>query len=444
METRRDFLKKTALLSGGIGLANSLPASIRRALEIDPAAGSTYLDAEHIVILMQENRSFDHCFGTLQGVRGFNDPRVISLPGNNPVWLQSNEAGKTYAPFRLNIKDTKITWMGSLPHSRASQVDANNLGKYDKWLEAKKSGNKKYAAMPLTLGYYNREDLPFNYAMADAFTICDQNFSSAMTSTTPNRSFFWTGKIMSEENNLPKANIRNDDYPFGKQQWKTFPELLQENGIGWKFYQNEITCGSGFKGNEGSWLGNFGCNLLESFKAYNVQFTPRNITRLKNLIDTLPAEIKKLQGAHPSSDEEAEKIKKAIAKKQEALDKAKADLEKWSRENFEKLSPEQKQLFYNAFVINDGDKDYRSLDTLNYSHNGKQRSMEVPAGDILHQFRKDVGEGKLPAVSWVTPPQNFSDHPSAPWYGAWYVSEVLDILTQKSGGMEENYFHCYL
>ncbi|MEO8766294.1 MAG: phospholipase C, phosphocholine-specific, partial [Ginsengibacter sp.] len=431
METRRDFLKKTALLSGSIGLANSLPASIRRAMAIDPAPGSTYLDAEHIVILMQENRSFDHCFGTLQGVRGFNDPRAISLPGNKPVWLQANERGETYAPFRLDIKDTKITWMGSLPHSRASQVDAHNLGKYDKWLAAKKSGNKKYANMPLTLGYYNRQDLPFNYAMADAFTICDQNFCSAMTSTTPNRSFFWTGKIMSEENNLPKANIRNDDYQFGKQQWKTFPELLQENGIGWKFYQNEITCGGGFKDQESSWLGNFGCNLLEFFEAFNVQFTPKNITRIKNLIETLPGEIDHLQETNPSSEEAAEKNKKAVAKKQEVLANAKADLQKWSEENFEKLPAEQKQLFYNAFVVNKADENYRRLATLNYYDNGKQRAMEVPAGDVLYQLRKEVNEGKLPAVSWVTPPQNFSDHPSAPWYGAWYISEVLDILTKN-------------
>ena len=77
MDTRRDFIRKAALLSGAAGLYNSLPASIQKALAIDPAIGSTYLDAEHVVILMQENRSFDHCFGTLQGVRGFNDPRAI-------------------------------------------------------------------------------------------------------------------------------------------------------------------------------------------------------------------------------------------------------------------------------------------------------------------------------------------------------------------------------
>src|SRR3954464_6275550 len=117
MDTRREFLKKASLLSAGSGLLNALPPAIARALAIDPAKGSTYLDAEHIVFLMQENRSFDHTYGTLQGVRGFNDPRAVSLPNNNKVWLQTNAAGQTYVPFRLDIKNTKATWMHSLPHS---------------------------------------------------------------------------------------------------------------------------------------------------------------------------------------------------------------------------------------------------------------------------------------------------------------------------------------
>ena len=90
MESRREFIQKAALLSSGAWFAGMLPPAIQKALAIDPKAGSTYLDAEHVVILMQENRSFDHCFGALQGVRGFNDPRAISLPNKNKVWLQTN------------------------------------------------------------------------------------------------------------------------------------------------------------------------------------------------------------------------------------------------------------------------------------------------------------------------------------------------------------------
>src|SRR5579863_1210775 len=163
MDTRRSFLKKSALLSGAAAFAQVLPPSIQRALAIDPKPGSTFMDAEHIVFLMQENRSFDHAFGTLRGVRGFNDPRAITLADKNKVWLQKNSAGETYAPFRLDIKDTKITWMGSLPHGRKSQMDARNNGFHDNWIEAKKSDD--YADMPLTMGYYTREDIPFYYAL---------------------------------------------------------------------------------------------------------------------------------------------------------------------------------------------------------------------------------------------------------------------------------------
>jgi phospholipase C len=267
--------------------------------------------------------------------------------------------------------------------------------------------------------------------MADAFTICDQHFCSAMTSTTPNRSFFWNGKITHPVDGRPKAHIRNDDYSYSKLPWTTFPELLEQNNIPWKFYQNEISCGGGFKGEERSWLANFGCNNLEFFAAYNVKYTRRYIQNLQNLADTLPGEINKLQEATPSSEDAAKKIKAAVAKKQEVLDNAHAELEKWKPENFEKLSDSEKCLFNHAFVVNNGDPSYRTLSKLTYDDNGTQRKLQVPAGDLLYQFRKDVNEGKLPAVSWLAAPQNFSDHPSAPWYGAWYVSEILDILTKN-------------
>ena len=145
MQTRREFLKNAAILSGIIGTWGIWKGRSPRRWPSNRIRGSSYLDAEHIVILMQENRSFDHCFGTLRGVRGYNDPRAITLPNDNPVWVQTNAAGESYAPFRLNLKDTKATWMGFLPHSWQSQVNAPNHGKYDQWLEAKRSGHKAYA-----------------------------------------------------------------------------------------------------------------------------------------------------------------------------------------------------------------------------------------------------------------------------------------------------------
>lgn len=433
MDTRREFLKKALLFSGAAGISNAIPASIQRALTINPEPGSTFLDAEHVVILMQENRSFDHCFGTLRGVRGFNDPRAITLPDKNLVWLQSNKAGKTYAPFHFDIHDTKITWMGSVPHSRASQVDADNLGKYDQWLEAKRSGDKKYADMPLTMGHYNRKDLPFNYAMADAFTVCDQNFSSAMTSTWPNRLYLWSGTIRGEKSGKAKAYIRNE-IPYGEAHWKTFPERLEENDVSWKVYQNDITTGGGYEGEEAAWLSNFGCNPLEFLSQFNVRFFPKYVQslnrRAKKLQDEIAALEEKLKSTQ-STDKSFDKLQKDLSKKREVLADANVQLNQWTQDNFEQLPAFRKNIFQKAFTTNEGDPDYHTLTTLSYEDNGEKREVQIPKGDVLYQFRKDVDSGNLPTVSWLVPSQNFSDHPSAPWYGTWLTSEILDILTKN-------------
>ncbi len=295
MDTRREFIKKAALLSGMTGMSALIPASIQKALAIDPSPGSTWMDAEHVVILMQENRSFDHCFGTLQGVRGFNDPRAINLPNGNPVWLQSNEAGQTFAPFRLDIKDTKATWMSSLPHSWKNQVNARNDGRYDQWLNEKRNSIKEYADMPLTLGYYNREDIPFYYALADGFTVCDQNFCSSLTGTNPNRLYFWTGTIREEQHEDSMAHVWNEDMDYESLHWKTFPEILEENQISWKFYQNEVSIDVGFKDEEDPWLSNFQDNPLEFFSQYNIRLHGKHLIQVRNLIDSLPGEIDSLQ-----------------------------------------------------------------------------------------------------------------------------------------------------
>src|SRR3984957_6145902 len=294
--SRRDFFKAAAMLSGAAGASGFLPDSIQRALAIEPAPGSTYMDAEHIVILMQENRSFDHALGMLQGVRGFNDPRALRLANGNSVFVQTDAKGTSYAPWRLDIRDTRITWMGSIPHSRNSQVDAWNGGQHDGWLEAKRSYSREYAPLPLTLGHYTREDLPFYYALADAFTVCDQSYCSVMTSTTPNRSTFWTGTVRDQQRADSKVYMRNNEILAGGMTWKTYPERLQEAGIKWKFYQKELTTTGGFKGEEAGWLGNFGCNLLENFAAYNVEAYSGAVLALQEQIAKLNEAMAKTEG----------------------------------------------------------------------------------------------------------------------------------------------------
>lgn len=433
MDSRREFLKKAAMLSGSAGMMSLFPESVQRAMAIHPDPNTTCLDAEHVVILMQENRSFDHSYGKMQGVRGFNDPRAISLPNKNKVWLQTDLQGNTYAPFHLNIKNTKATWMHDLPHSRESQVDAYNGGKYDKWLASKRSGHKEYADMPLTLGFYDREDIPFYYALADAFTICDQNFCSSMTPTHPNRYYLWSGTIREKPDMDSLAVVRNSYFSINKPvKWKTFPERLQEAGISWKFYQNEIGAVMQFHPGKGSWLSNFGCNPLERYAQYHVKFSKDFLHYAKieteNIKKDLPGLKEKLAAA---TGAEKDKLTKTWDQRNALLEKLEADLAEFSEENFKKLSVIEKGIHENAFVTNRNDPDYLKLTTLTYEENGETRKLEMPKSDIFYQFRKDVNEGKLPTISYLAAPQNFSDHPSAPWYGAWYVSETLDILTKN-------------
>jgi phospholipase C len=446
MESRRDFIKKAATLTGGAGLFSALPSSIQKALAINPAPGTTYLDAEHVVILMQENRSFDHSFGSLRGVRGFNDPRAIRLPNNNLVWMQTNAFGETYVPFRLNMKESSATWMGSLPHSWTNQVDARNGGKYDKWLIAKQAGHKDYKRMPLTQGFYTREDIPFYYALADAFTVCDQNYCSSLTGTTPNRLYLWTGTIREKADTSAYANVRNENVTDDREaSWKTFPERLEENDVSWRIYQNELSIDTGLAGEEEEWLGNFTDSPMEWFSQYQVRYHTGYQTHLENRIEELPSEItaleKQLEGA---TGEQRQKLEKVLAEKGAMLKLAKLEIIKWSPENFEKLSQLQKNLHQKAFTTNKNDPDHRKITTVSYNDGDIIREAQAPLGDVLHQFRADVKSDKLPTVSWLVAPENFSDHPTAPWYGAWYVSEVMDILTQNPDVWKKTIFIlCY-
>ncbi|UII25064.1 phospholipase C, phosphocholine-specific [Fulvivirga maritima] len=418
-DSRRDFLKKVALLTGGAGAWHVLPGSIHKAMAIAPDPGTTFYDAEHVVMLMQENRSFDHCFGTLKGVRGFNDPRAINLPGKFPVWLQPDNNGNRFAPFRLDIKNTKITWMGGVPHSWEDQVDARNEGKYDGWIEAKRPGNKQFKDFPMTMGYYSREDIPFYYALADAFTVCDQHFCASLTGTTTNRNYFWTGKTHNGPHD--KAKVRNGEMGYDNEvNWKTFPERLEEADISWRVYQNEVSLPTNVE--DSSLLANFTDNNLEWFEQYGVRFSVGHYEWLQRKEKELKEALESLKAA--GKNEEA-------SKKQVELTEIKDYINNWNPEKFNQLSSERKNLHSKAFTTNIADPDYHRVEAMNYNDGGEQRETHIPKGDILHQFRSDVNNGKLPTVSWVVAPQKFSDHPSAPWYGAWYVSEVLDILTKN-------------
>jgi phospholipase C len=427
--SRRDFLRSAAALSAGALARGKIPHAIARARAIAPMPGTTWEDAEHVVVLMQENRSFDHMFGALQGVRGFRDPRVHMQPDGRPVWFQTDAHGATYPPFRLDITNTDATWIGGLPHNWLDQVDARNGGRYDRWLIAK----PKKDLPSFTLGHYGRDDLPFYYALADAFTVCDQAFCSSLAGTTPNRLHLWTGTIRRDASDFPR--VENSDTDYDRQaSWTTFPERLQDAGVSWRIYQNEINIDSGLDDDHNAWLANFSDNPIEWFSQYRVRFGTSRRAWLPQLIDQLPDRIAAAEAAARASGltpKEAAKRQRTVVDLTQALVDARAERAQYNDAAWAALPARDRALHERAFTTNRNDPAYRSLATLRYQDGAVARDVQVPAGDALRQFRDDVHGGALPAVSWLVAPENFSDHPSAPWYGAWYVSQVLDILTRN-------------
>lgn len=186
--SRRGFLRSAAQLAAASAAMGAVPEGIRQALAI-PAhnAHRNIEDVQHIVILMQENRSFDHYFGTLRGVRGYGDTRTVTLPTGKSVWHQPVAGGVgEVLPFRPSAPDLGLQFLQDLPHGWNNTHLAVNGGRYDGWVPHKGT---------TTMAYLTRQDIPFHYALADAFTICDAYHCATPTSTDPNRYYMWTGYV---------------------------------------------------------------------------------------------------------------------------------------------------------------------------------------------------------------------------------------------------------
>lgn len=253
--SRRDFLKRVAALTA----AGALPSSIGRALALPANARTgTLRDLEHVVILMQENRSFDHYFGALRGVRGFGDPRALQLRDGHPVWSQPTSDGRRLLPFAFDSQHTCAPLIKSLDHSwkAGHGQDPARWAEYDAWVPYKGE---------LTMGYFQRHDIPYYHALADAFTICDGYYCSLHGPTNPNRMYLFTGTsgpsvgnvgaqaVTNADDGNWTADMARDKPGYAALQWTTYAQRLQAAGVDWRVYQE---------------YDNFGCNSLAYFSHY--------------------------------------------------------------------------------------------------------------------------------------------------------------------------------
>ena len=251
-QSRRRFLKLAAGSTGAALSLGGLPLSIQKALAIPASSPTgTIKDVKRVVILMQENRSFDHYFGTMKGVRGFGDRIPRPQPNGKSVFHQQGKNGKLILPFRMEMQTTSAGCAGGdLPHAWSDQHAAWNHGKYDSWIEAKKN--------PVTMGYFTRDDIPFHFALAEAFTICDAYHCSVPGSTNPNRFHLMTGTIDPSGAGggpvtyQPKPGVWSGvageiPHAADSYSWTTYPERLQEHNVSWRVYQgtNDMSASNG-------------------------------------------------------------------------------------------------------------------------------------------------------------------------------------------------------
>ncbi|VTZ50456.1 Non-hemolytic phospholipase C [Methylocella tundrae] len=393
---RRKFLQ----MLGTGAMTSTLGSSVTKALAI-PANNrtGTIKDIEHIVILMQENRPFDHHFGTLRGVRGFADPRAvqINLPLQSggavkaSVFLQPAGPANVSAgfsvpanygnlggpangvpvipPFRIDpskispgLTSLGFTYIGGTDHGWGGTHLAWNSGQYDSWAIQKG---------PLAMSYFTRADIPYHYALADAFTVLDNYYSSIMGPTNPNRCYLWTGCV----GNVSYLGAKGTDghgagpitsngvSPLGNYlAWETLPEVLDKAGVTWRIYQDIAGAPFAPDFGDGSSASNFDGTYTDNALLYFAQYA----------------------ASSPGTS-----------------------------------------LFDNACTGT-------ALSSTQPPASAPASAWETWAESLFQHFKDDVKNGTLPQVSWLIAPAGYTEHSSAPVnYGAWYISQVLETLVSK-------------
>jgi phospholipase C len=366
--SRRTFLKGAAAVGAvaavGAFAESLLPPSLLNQLAVAAPSGSLD-DVEHVIFLMQENRAFDHYFGTLRGVQGFDDGSVLPRRDAGTVFEQRGSDGATVLPFSIRQAAGRQSMnaenVDALNHEWEGGTEALNGGWSDNWIAAKTAA---------TMAYYDRQDMPFQYELADTFTVCDQYFCSVPTSTSPNRNYFFSGYNGFEPASPTERAVDNRAYDADHPgyDWTCLAERLQDASIDWQVYQE--------------W-DNFTDNNLEYFRY--TKDVARKVFPAEGTGETF---YSMLQEAYNTGNDNI------IAAAQERL-----------QENLDKLSVAERVIFDRAL--------YRSA-----------------PNTITQRLAKDISDGDLPPVSWVVPPSIESEHPSAssPRAAANLIYRILEAL----------------
>jgi len=247
--TRRD------LLVGGLGLAG---AGLLGACGVtnEQTSSSTTLSApgsdlgavEHVVFLMQENRSFDHYYGSYPGVRGFDDRSDDALARFKQPWPEGPSGQKTLLPYELASATAQLCSGNSdIPiHDWAPQHESWDGGSLEAFVSTHSESRYDGGAQgPLVMGYFDRKQLGYYYALADSFTICDAYHCSVIGPTMPNRLYSFSAFLDPSGAHggpvLETPGFAQAADAVASVSWDTMPEVLSDKGVSWKVYQTPGT-----------------------------------------------------------------------------------------------------------------------------------------------------------------------------------------------------------
>ncbi|WP_051179390.1 alkaline phosphatase family protein [Nocardia concava] len=422
---RRRFLKHAAHLGGAAGAMSMLPPSLVQAWA-EPAPPGGWDRIEHVVILMQENRSFDHYYGGMAGVRGYADLNALQLSTGRSVFHQP-DGGRTVLPYLTTLQNIDGT-----DHGTRTGHDAFASGRHDAWIAAKGEG---------TMVGYDRDSLAFYYQLAEAFTVLDGYHCSVNGPTDPNRMYLFSGTVQNPlaldnyaeslqvslfaddsklrwMRSLPVAGIVDavlglvhgvtsalpqsvaqalagmvtprsgnlflydallspdagryvNDVIFGLP-WTTYAERLQERGIGWRVYQE--------------W-DNYTDNALDFFLPFR---------------DAARSALKYTNGGGGLAFENFFRYYSDLQRDPSLEPAYAADLKR----GMDELTPGQRTLV-------------------------EQGLLRARSGTLVESFRTDVATGKLPTVSWIVAPYVDCEHPvMGPRNGQALVHGVLEALAE--------------
>ncbi|MFV2117504.1 phosphocholine-specific phospholipase C [Streptomyces sp. Act-28] len=352
-------------LAGGAAFS-CLPASLHEAMAAPMPRGGLRA-VEHVIVLMQENRSFDHYFGTLRGVRGFGDRTPLRLPSGAGVFEQPRPAGGVVLPFSARgaavdagRPESDIQYLGALAHGFRDSNQARADGWWNDWVAAKSQS---------TMAFYDRRDIPLQYELADRFTLCDSYFCSVHGSTNPNRNYLWTGTTGYEPDGVERA-VTNAayDHDHPGYTWTTYPERLEAAGVSWQIYQE--------------W-DNFTDNAVEYFRPW------KEIGRKI---------LSKVGGRYSTTEQFYDSLLR------KGPEQRAAELAEF-QQGVDALTEAERRLFLR----------------------GAHRS---EPDTLVQRIRSDIDKGTLPRVSWVVPTAALSEHPgtSTPIGSANLVHDLLDAI----------------